>query len=171
MHGMIAGTTGSGKSELLMTLVAGLAVRYDPRIINFVLVDFKGGAAFEPFRKLPHVVDILTNVQASAVERMFVAIQAVMEERAALLARSGAKDLVEYRRKVAPRLGPDDPLPEDLPAPVHHRRRVRRDDRGQSGLPGAVREHHAPGPRLRRVAAARQPNARPVWSRIKCAPT
>ncbi|MGH2625768.1 MAG: FtsK/SpoIIIE domain-containing protein, partial [Anaerolineales bacterium] len=59
VHGMIAGTTGSGKSELLMTLVAGLAVRYDPRIVNFVLVDFKGGAAFEPFRKLPHVVDLL----------------------------------------------------------------------------------------------------------------
>ncbi|HEX9810113.1 MAG TPA: FtsK/SpoIIIE domain-containing protein, partial [Alphaproteobacteria bacterium] len=98
-----------------MTLVAGLAVRYDPRIINFVLVDFKGGAAFEPFRRLPHVVDILTNVQGSAVERMFVAIQAVMEERAALLARSGAKDLVEYRRKVAPRLGPDDPLPKTFP--------------------------------------------------------
>jgi len=115
VHGMIAGTTGSGKSELLMTLVAGLAVRYDPRIVNFVLVDFKGGAAFEPFRKLPHVVDILTNVQGSAVERMFVAIQAVMEERAALLARSGAKDLVEYRRKVAPRLGPDDPLPKTFP--------------------------------------------------------
>ncbi|HKY84767.1 MAG TPA: FtsK/SpoIIIE domain-containing protein, partial [Anaerolineales bacterium] len=115
VHGMIAGTTGSGKSELLMTLVAGLAVRYDPRIINFVLVDFKGGAAFEPFRKLPHVVDILTNVQASAVERMFVAIQAVMEERAVLLARSGAKDLVEYRRKVAPRLGPDDSLPRTFP--------------------------------------------------------
>ncbi len=91
VHGMIAGTTGSGKSELLMTLIAGLAVRYDPRIINFVLVDFKGGAAFEPFRKLPHVVDILTNLQGSAVERMFVAIQAVMEERAALLARAARK--------------------------------------------------------------------------------
>jgi len=115
VHGMIAGTTGSGKSEFLMTLIAGMAVRYDPRILNFVLVDFKGGAAFEPFRKLPHVVDILTNVQASAVERMFVAIQAVMEERATLLARSGARDLVEYRRKIVPRLAPEDPLPKTFP--------------------------------------------------------
>ena len=55
VHGMVAGTTGSGKSELLQTLIGGMAIRYDPRIINFVLVDFKGGAAFEPFRKLPHV--------------------------------------------------------------------------------------------------------------------
>ena len=112
---MIAGTTGSGKSELLMTLVAGLAVRYDPRIINFVLVDFKGGAAFEPFREAAARGGHPDQRAGGAVERMFVAIQAVMEERAALLARSGAKDLVEYRRKVAPRLGPDDPLPKTFP--------------------------------------------------------
>ncbi|MCL4505430.1 MAG: FtsK/SpoIIIE domain-containing protein [Chloroflexi bacterium] len=115
VHGMIAGTTGSGKSELLMTLIAGMAIRYDPRIVNFVLVDYKGGAAFEPFRKLPHVVDILTNLQGSAVERMFVAIQAVMEERAALLAKSGVSDLVKYRSEVAPRLKPEDPRPNVFP--------------------------------------------------------
>jgi DNA segregation ATPase FtsK/SpoIIIE-like protein len=50
VHGVIAGTTGSGKSELLLTLISAMAARYDPRIVNFVLVDFKGGAAFE--RKL-----------------------------------------------------------------------------------------------------------------------
>ena len=115
VHGMIAGTTGSGKSELLLTLIATLAAKYDPRIVNFVLVDFKGGAAFEPFRKLPHCVDILTNLEANAVERMFVAIQAVMDDRSRILARSNAKDLVDYRRKVVPRLGPDDPLPRTFP--------------------------------------------------------
>jgi hypothetical protein len=56
VHGVVAGTTGSGKSELLLTLIAAMAARYDPRIVNFVLVDFKGGAAFEPFRHLPHVI-------------------------------------------------------------------------------------------------------------------
>ncbi|MGD8730597.1 MAG: FtsK/SpoIIIE domain-containing protein [Anaerolineales bacterium] len=115
VHGMIAGTTGSGKSELLLTLIASLAAKYDPRIVNFVLVDFKGGAAFEPFRELPHCVDILTNLEANAVERMFVAIQAVMAERSHILARSGAKDIVEYREKVIPRLKPDDPLPKTFP--------------------------------------------------------
>ncbi|HRF48307.1 MAG TPA: FtsK/SpoIIIE domain-containing protein, partial [Anaerolineales bacterium] len=115
VHGMIAGTTGSGKSELLLTMIAGMAVKYDPRIVNFVLVDFKGGAAFEPFKKLPHVVDILTNLEANAVERMFVAIQAVMEDRSTLLARANAKDLVDYRAKIAPKLGPDDDLPKTFP--------------------------------------------------------
>ncbi len=115
VHGMIAGTTGSGKSELLLTLIASLAAKYDPRIVNFVLVDFKGGAAFEPFRKLPHCVDILTNLEENAVERMFVAIQAVMDERSRILAKSGAKDLVEYRRRVIPRLDPDDALPKTFP--------------------------------------------------------
>jgi S-DNA-T family DNA segregation ATPase FtsK/SpoIIIE len=115
VHGMIAGTTGSGKSELLLTMLASMAAKYDPRIVNFVLVDFKGGAAFEPFRELPHCVDILTNLEANAVERMFVAIQAVMAERSHILAKSGAKDIVEYREKVIPRLRPDDPLPKTFP--------------------------------------------------------
>ena len=115
VHGMIAGTTGSGKSELLLTLIATMAVKYDPRLVNFVLVDFKGGAAFEPFRELPRCVDILTNLEEHAVERMFVALQAVMAERSSVLAKSGAKDLVEYRKKVIPRLKPDDPLPKTFP--------------------------------------------------------
>jgi S-DNA-T family DNA segregation ATPase FtsK/SpoIIIE len=66
VHGLIAGGTGSGKSELLMTLIVGLALEYDPSVLNFVLVDFKGGGAF---RALPRtcrtVVDIVTNLNAA----------------------------------------------------------------------------------------------------------
>ena len=115
VHGMVAGTTGSGKSELLQTLIAGLALKYDPRLVNFVLVDFKGGAAFDVFRRLPHCVDLVTNLQGNAVDRMFVAIKSELDRRSALLAESGAKDVVRYRRDVAPRLGPDDRLPKTFP--------------------------------------------------------
>ncbi|MCW1969756.1 MAG: FtsK/SpoIIIE domain-containing protein [Anaerolineae bacterium] len=115
VHGMIAGTTGSGKSELIMTLILELALKYDPRVLNFVLVDFKGGQTVEPFRQLPHVVDVLTDKESNAVERMFVAIQAVMEQRASLLAKVNAKDLVDYRKKIAPNLPADSLLPRDFP--------------------------------------------------------
>ena len=66
----IAGGTGSGKSEMLMTMIVGLAVYQSPDILNFVLVDYKGGGAFKPFEKLPHCVDIVTNLNKAAVARM-----------------------------------------------------------------------------------------------------
>ncbi len=99
VHGLIAGSTGSGKSELLMTMILGLAMNYDPSIVNFVLVDFKGGAAFEPFRKLPHVVDIVTNLKGSAVERMFAAIMAEIHRREAINVGSNSKHIVHYREQ------------------------------------------------------------------------
>src|SRR3990170_6358798 len=98
-----------------MPLAAGLAVRYDPRIINFVLVDLKGGAAFEPFKKLPHVVDIATNLQGNAVERIFIALKAELDRRSKLLADGRVGDLVDYRKRVVPKLKPDDPLPKTFP--------------------------------------------------------
>jgi len=115
VHGMIAGTTGSGKSELLLTLIGAMAIKYDPRIVNFVLVDFKGGAAFEPFKKLPHCVDIATNLQGNAVERIFIAIKAEMDRRSKALADGRVGDLVDYRKRVIPRLKPDDTLPQTFP--------------------------------------------------------
>jgi DNA segregation ATPase FtsK/SpoIIIE-like protein len=99
VHGMIAGGTGSGKSELLMTLIVGLALNYDPTILNFVLVDYKGGGAFKPFDELPHCVDSITNLNQSAVRRMFTAINAEMQRRQKLNADTGTKDIVEYRSK------------------------------------------------------------------------
>ena len=99
VHGIIAGSTGSGKSELLMTLIMGLAVNFDPSVINFVLVDYKGGAAFEPFRNLPHVVDIVTNLEGSATARMFASIKAELDRRQKLNTYNDAKDIVHYRKK------------------------------------------------------------------------
>ena len=71
-HMLIAGTTGSGKSELLQTLVASLAVANRPDAMNFVLIDYKGGAAFQGCAPLPHTVGMVTDLDEFEVERALV---------------------------------------------------------------------------------------------------
>jgi S-DNA-T family DNA segregation ATPase FtsK/SpoIIIE len=99
VHGMVAGSTGSGKSELLISLIIAMAVTYSPTVLNFVLVDYKGGGAFKEFAGLPHCVDIITNLEGDAVTRMFTAITSEMQRRQALNAETGTKNIVEYRKK------------------------------------------------------------------------
>ncbi|MCB0210681.1 MAG: hypothetical protein KDJ52_15180, partial [Anaerolineae bacterium] len=99
VHGMVAGSTGSGKSELLISMITGMAVTYDPSVLNFVLVDYKGGGAFKEFSELPHCVDIITNLAGDGVTRMFTAIKSEMQRRQALNAETGTKNIVDYRQK------------------------------------------------------------------------
>jgi DNA segregation ATPase FtsK/SpoIIIE-like protein len=99
VHGIIAGSTGSGKSELLMTLIIGLALNFNPNVLNFVLIDYKGGAAFEPFKRLPHKVDIVTNLDQSATARVFASIIAELDRRQKLNTYTNSKDIVHYRKK------------------------------------------------------------------------
>jgi len=99
VHGIIAGSTGSGKSELLMTLIIGLALNFSPDVCNFVLVDYKGGSAFEPFKHLPHKVDIVTNLDQSATARVFASIIAELDRRQELNTYTNSKDIVHYRKK------------------------------------------------------------------------
>jgi type VII secretion protein EccCb len=76
-----------------------MALLYDPSVINFVLVDYKGGAAFDPFRTLPHVVDIVTNLQGTAGIRTFTAIRSELNRRSKLIADTNVKHIVHYRQK------------------------------------------------------------------------
>jgi DNA segregation ATPase FtsK/SpoIIIE, S-DNA-T family len=99
VHGLIAGGTGSGKSELLMTLIIGMALSYSPEQLTFVLVDFKGGGSFKPFEQLPHCVDVVTNLNRAAVQRMFTAIEAEIRRRQALNAEAGVSDIIDYRKR------------------------------------------------------------------------
>ncbi|MFN3743027.1 MAG: FtsK/SpoIIIE domain-containing protein, partial [Anaerolineales bacterium] len=80
-HTILIGTTGSGKSELMKSLVFGAAVRYPPSVLNFFFMDFKGGAAFNIFSELPHVSGIVTNLSPELVERGLDSIRNEIERR------------------------------------------------------------------------------------------
>ena len=85
-HALVAGTTGSGKSELLQTLVASLAVANRPDELTFVLVDYKGGSAFKDCARLPHTVGMVTDLDAHLVSRALVSLGAELRRREHLLA-------------------------------------------------------------------------------------
>ncbi len=95
-HGLVAGTTGAGKSELLQSLVASLAVSNRPDGMTFVLVDYKGGAAFKDCVELPHTVGMVTDLDTHLVERALVSLGAELTRREHLLAEAGAKDIEDY---------------------------------------------------------------------------
>ena len=95
-HALIAGTTGSGKSELLQTIVASLAVANSPEQLTFVLVDYKGGSAFKDCAQLPHTVGMVTDLDTHLVSRALTSLGAELRRREHLLAEPGAKDLEDY---------------------------------------------------------------------------
>ncbi|MES4891779.1 FtsK/SpoIIIE domain-containing protein [Streptomyces sp. NPDC096012] len=95
-HGLVAGTTGSGKSELLQTIVASLAVANRPDAMTFVLVDYKGGAAFKDCVKLPHTVGMVTDLDTHLVERALESLGAELRRREHILGAAGTKDLEDY---------------------------------------------------------------------------
>ncbi|GAA0612448.1 type VII secretion protein EccCa [Kribbella sandramycini] len=90
-HGLLIGATGSGKSELLRTLVLALAITHPPRSLNFALVDFKGGATFTRLDKLPHTSAVITNLaeELHLVDRMTDAINGELLRRQELLRTAG----------------------------------------------------------------------------------
>ena len=98
-HSLVVGTTGSGKSELLRTLVTSLAVLHPPNRISFLLFDYKGGAAFGPCAGLPHVVDVVSDLDDQLARRALIALEAELVRRERILADAGAKDMLELARR------------------------------------------------------------------------
>ena len=96
-HALIAGTTGSGKSELLRSLVIGLAAQLSPDHVTFVLVDYKGGSTFDACADLPHTVGLVTDLDDGLAERALVSLDAELHRRERLLRAVGASDLSDYR--------------------------------------------------------------------------
>ena len=115
-HGLVVGATGSGKSELLRTVVTALAATHSPETLGFVLVDFKGGAAFAGLADLPHVAGMITNLadDVAMIDRTHAALFGEMQRRQSLLRRAGNVDSVrEYQHRRAAGLLPagSEPLP------------------------------------------------------------
>jgi S-DNA-T family DNA segregation ATPase FtsK/SpoIIIE len=108
-HGLIAGTTGSGKSELLQTIVASLAVANRPDEMTFVLIDYKGGSAFAECALLPHTVGMVTDLDPHQVERALVSLTAELTRREHILAAAGVKDIEGYQLLVDGRRAPSLP--------------------------------------------------------------
>lgn len=104
-HGLVAGTTGSGKSELLQTVIASLAVNNRPDEMNYVLVDYKGGAAFKDCNHLPHTVGMVTDLDGHLTTRALESLGAELHRREHQLAAADAKDIEDYLAAK----GPDDP--------------------------------------------------------------
>lgn len=111
-HALVAGTTGAGKSELLRTFVAGLAARASPAEVSFVLIDFKGGSAFDRCVQLPHTVGVVTDLDGALAARAIRGIRRELRRRELLLREAGAIDLLELRRR--PRAPTDPPVPPRL---------------------------------------------------------
>lgn len=100
-HGLAAGATGSGKSELLQSLIASLAVNYHPHQVSFVLIDYKGGGMANAFLGLPHLVGTITNLQGPLATRALAAIRSELQRRQAALAAAGENHVDRYLRRYA----------------------------------------------------------------------
>ncbi|MFG1920453.1 type VII secretion protein EccCa [Cryptosporangium sp. NPDC048952] len=115
-HGLLIGATGSGKSELLRTLVLALATTHSSELLNFVLVDFKGGATFTKLDRLPHTSAVITNLEDELplVDRMTDAINGEIRRRQEVLRAAGKYESVRDYEKARAAGAPLDPLPSLL---------------------------------------------------------
>ena len=110
-HGLIGGTTGAGKSELLRTLVSSFALSSSPEELTFVLIDYKGGSAFDACVGLPHVVGLLTDLDEQLGERALVSLEAELRRREEILRLAGSTDRDSYARVSSAK---NEPLPRML---------------------------------------------------------
>lgn len=100
-HAIVAGTSGAGKSELLQTWVAALAVASTPERLSIVFVDYKGGSAFKDLVALPHVVGSVTNLDERLATRALASLRAELRRRQEQLAAAAAGDRSDYLRRAA----------------------------------------------------------------------
>lgn len=97
-HGLIAGTTGSGKSELVQSYILSLAVNYHPYEVAFLLIDYKGGGMAHLFSNLPHLVGTITNLDANQAHRALVSIKAELKKRQRVFLENDVNHINQYTK-------------------------------------------------------------------------
>ena len=98
-HGLVAGTTGSGKSEILQTYILSVATLFHPYEVGFVIIDFKGGGMANQLRGLPHLIGTITNIDGREIERSLRSIKAELRRRQRLFAEADVNHISGYIRK------------------------------------------------------------------------
>lgn len=97
-HGLVAGTTGSGKSELLQTIIISLAIHYHPHDVVFVLIDYKGGGMADVFKGMPHLVGTITNLGGNQTARALLSIKSELLRRQRLFSEYGVNNIDRYQK-------------------------------------------------------------------------
>ena len=119
-HGLVAGMTGSGKSEFIMTYILSLALNYHPRDVAFLLIDYKGGGMANTFKQLPHVQGVITNLDGAAISRSLISLDSELKRRQKIFDEAnralGVSNIDIYRYQGEYRAGN---LPKSLPALPH----------------------------------------------------
>ena len=98
-HGLVAGTTGSGKSEILQTYILSMALLFHPYEVGFVIIDFKGGGMVNQFKNLPHLVGAITNIDGKEIDRSLKSIKAELKKRQRLFAGADVNHIDKYIKK------------------------------------------------------------------------
>ncbi|MCL2812732.1 MAG: type VII secretion protein EssC, partial [Clostridia bacterium] len=112
-HGLVAGTTGSGKSEIMQTYILNMALQFHPHDVGFMIIDFKGGGMVNQFEKLPHLIGAITNIDGREIDRSLKSIKAELLRRQALFAKYEVNRIDAYillHKKE----------PERVPVPLPH---------------------------------------------------
>ena len=95
-HGLVAGTTGSGKSEILQSYILSMATLFHPYDVGFVIIDFKGGGMVNQFKNLPHLIGAITNIDGREIDRSLSSIKAELRKRQALFAEYDVNHIDAY---------------------------------------------------------------------------
>ncbi len=95
-HGLVAGTTGSGKSEVLQTYILSMATLFHPYEVGFVIIDFKGGGMANQFKNLPHLIGTITNIDGREINRSLLSIKAELVKRQEMFSDSGVNHINDY---------------------------------------------------------------------------